>query len=177
MTVQKIVLGGGCFWCIESVFNDIMGVKSVISGYAGGHDENPTYEKICTGRTGHAEVIEISYDPAIIDLTGLLKVFFTIHDPTTLNRQGNDIGTQYRSAIFYKNDQERRAFEEFIAELKKQKIFHNEIVTQLEELKTFFPAEEYHQDYFRKNPDNSYCQYSIPPKRQKILEHFPGLLK
>lgn len=177
MTLQKIVLGGGCFWCIESVFNDIVGVESVISGYAGGYDESPTYEKICTGRTGHAEVVEVNYDPAVIDLTELLKIFFTIHNPTTLNRQGNDVGTQYRSVIFYKDSHEQQIAEELIAGFKEQKIFQSEIVTQLDELKTFFPAEEYHQNYFKKNPGNPYCQYSIPPKRKKILEQFSGYLK
>ncbi len=177
MAVEKVVLGGGCFWCVESVFSDIIGIYSVTSGYAGGHDGNPTYERICTGTTGHAEVVEIEYDSSIIDLTELLKIFFTIHDPTTLNQQGNDVGTQYRSVIFYKNDHELQIAEALIAELKAQKIFQSEIVTSMEKLEIFFPAEEYHQNYFKKNPSNLYCQYSIPPKRKKIIEQFSKYLK
>lgn len=177
MAIQNIVLGGGCFWCIESVFNNIVGVQSAVSGYAGGQDAHPTYEKICTGNSGHAEVVKISYDSSMISLKELLSVFFTIHDPTTLNRQGNDIGSQYRSVIFYSSEEERQLAEQVIADLKEQAIFHNEIVTQVEKLETFFPAEDYHQEYFKKNPGNPYCQYSIPPKRKKILEKFPDYLK
>lgn len=177
MTIQNIVLGGGCFWCIESVFNNIIGVHSAVSGYAGGQDDHPTYEKICTGNSGHAEVVKVSYDSSVISLEELLKVFFTIHDPTTLNRQGNDIGSQYRSVIFYNSEEERQVAEQIITDLNRQAIFQNKIVTQLEELKTFFPAEDYHQEYFKKNPGNPYCQYSIPPKKKKILEKFPDYLK
>lgn len=177
MAIQNIVLGGGCFWCIESVFNNIIGVESAVSGYAGGQDTHPTYEKICTGNSGHAEVVKISYDSSMISLKELLSVFFTIHDPTTLNRQGNDIGSQYRSVIFYSSEEERQLAEQVIADLKEQAIFHNEIVTQVERLEAFFPAEDYHQEYFKKNPGNPYCQYSIPPKRKKILEKFPDYLK
>lgn len=176
MSTQKIVLGGGCFWCIEPIFNDIKGVESVTSGYAGGHDDHPTYESICTGRTGHAEVIEVCYESTIITLTEVLKIFFTIHDPTTLNRQGNDVGTQYRSVIFYHNEDQKVIATNVIADLQRAN-FQHEIVTQLEELQTFFPAEEYHQNYFEKNPDSSYCQYSIPPKRKKIIQKFSEYLK
>lgn len=177
MSIQKIVLGGGCFWCIESIFQRIVGVEFVVSGYAGGHDENPVYDAVCSGITGHAEVIEVSYDNSQISLQNLLKIFFTIHDPTTLNRQGNDVGTQYRSAIFYNNTEDQEIVETVIDELKAQSVFENEIVTQIDQLSTFYPAEDYHQNYFERNPSNPYCQFSIPPKRKKVVERFASFLK
>ncbi|WP_461517908.1 peptide-methionine (S)-S-oxide reductase MsrA [Porticoccus sp.] len=177
MSIQKIVLGGGCFWCLESVFQGIVGVQSVVSGYAGGQDENPSYENVCSGITGHAEVVEVTFDSLIINLADLLKIFFTIHDPTTLNRQGNDVGTQYRSVIFYADPEEKSVAESVIADLKKRAVFHDEIVTTLEPLTTFHVAEDYHQNYFEKNPGNPYCRFSIPPKRAKVLKNFSSFIK
>ena len=177
MSIQKMVLGGGCFWCLESVFQEIVGVQSVVSGYAGGHDDNPSYENVCSGRTGHAEVVEVTFDSLNISPLDLLQIFFTIHDPTTLNRQGNDIGTQYRSVIFYSDSKEKSLAETVISDLKQRSVFHNEIVTSLEPLTTFYVAEDYHQNYFAKNPGNSYCQFSIPPKREKVMSKFSSYLK
>ncbi len=177
MSIQKIVLGGGCFWCLESVFQGIIGVQAVVSGYAGGRDENPTYENVCSGRTGHAEVVEVTFDSEKISLLELLQIFSTIHDPTTLNRQGNDIGTQYRSVIFYADQEEKSLAESVIEDLKKRAVFHNKIVTTLEPLTAFYVAEDYHQNYFEKNPGNSYCQFSIPPKREKVMKEFASYLK
>ena len=177
MSVKKIVLGGGCFWCVEAVFLQLRGVLSVVSGYTGGRIANPSYERICSGATGHAEVIEVTYDNSIINLEDLLQVFFATHDPTTLNRQGNDIGTQYRSVIFYSSEDEKALAEKLIAELEQQGTYANPIVTQLEPLTAFYPAEDYHQNYFARNPANAYCQYAIPPKLNKLASKFSGLLK
>jgi peptide-methionine (S)-S-oxide reductase len=171
------VFGGGCFWCTEAVFDELRGVKSVVSGYAGGSTKNPTYEKVCGGGTGHAEVIKIEFDPTEIAFKDLLTVFFATHDPTTLNRQGNDVGTQYRSAIFYANEEQKREAEAFIKELNDSKVFGNPVVTTLEPLGEFYEAEDYHQKYYANNPYQPYCQYMIPPKLNKLHKQFSALLK
>jgi len=171
------VFGGGCFWCTEAVFDELRGVKSVVSGYAGGSTKNPTYEKVCGGGTGHAEVIKIDFDPTEIAFKDLLTVFFATHDPTTLNRQGNDVGTQYRSAIFYANEEQKREAEAFIKELNDSKVFGNPVVTTLEPLGEFYEAEDYHQKYYANNPYQPYCQYMIPPKLNKLHKQFSALLK
>jgi peptide-methionine (S)-S-oxide reductase len=171
---EKATLAGGCFWCLEAVYDQLRGVANVDSGYAGGRRPNPTYEQVCTGTTGHAEVVQITYDPEQITYGDLLDVFFTIHDPTTLNRQGADVGTQYRSAIFYHDDEQKRIAEEKIRELEDLKIWDDPVVTQVAPLTDFYPAEEYHRDYFERNPQQSYCSIVIAPKvakaRQKFLE-------
>ena len=171
------VFGGGCFWCTEAVFDELRGVKSVVSGYAGGSTKNPTYEEVCGGRTGHAEVIKIEFDPGEIAFKDLLTVFFASHDPTTLNRQGNDVGTQYRSAIFYANEEQKREAEAFIKELNDSKAFGKPVVTTLEPLGEFYEAEDYHQKYYANNPYQPYCQYMIPPKLTKLHKQFGALLK
>jgi peptide-methionine (S)-S-oxide reductase len=171
------VFGGGCFWCTEAVFDELRGVKSVVSGYAGGSTKNPTYEEVCGGRTGHAEVIKIDFDPGEIAFKDLLTVFFATHDPTTLNRQGNDFGTQYRSAIFYADEEQKREAEAFIKELNDSKAFGKPVVTTLEPLGEFYVAEDYHQKYYANNPYQPYCQYMIPPKLSKLHKQFGELLK
>jgi len=171
------VFGGGCFWCTEAVFDELRGVKSVVSGYAGGSTKNPTYEKVCGGGTGHAEVIKIDFDPTEITFKDLLTVFFATHDPTTLNRQGNDVGTQYRSAIFYADEEQKREAEAFIKELNDSKAFGKPVVTTLEPLGEFYVAEDYHQKYYANNPYQPYCQYMIPPKLSKLHKQFGELLK
>jgi peptide-methionine (S)-S-oxide reductase len=171
------VFGGGCFWCTEAVFDELRGVKSVVSGYAGGSTKNPTYEQVCSGQTGHAEAIKIGFDPAEITFRDLLTVFFATHDPTTLNRQGNDVGTQYRSVIFYANEEQKREGEAFIKELNDSKAFGKPIVTTLEPLGEYYEAEDYHQKYYANNPYQPYCQYMIPPKLQKLHKQFAALLK
>ena len=165
------VFGAGCFWCVEAVFSQLTGVESVVSGYTGGFTENPTYESICTGSTGHAEVCKITYDSNIITYEDLLKVFFQTHDPTTLNQQGNDIGTQYRSAIFYTNDIEKKIALNLIDALNKNKIYPNKVVTEVSKLGTFYNAEDYHQDYFKNNANAPYCQLVIQPKLDKFLKN------
>jgi peptide-methionine (S)-S-oxide reductase len=171
------VFGCGCFWCTEAVFDELRGVKSVVSGYAGGSTKNPTYEEVCGGRTGHAEVIKIEFDPGEIAFKDLLTVFFSTHDPTTLNRQGNDVGTQYRSAIFYANEEQKREAEAFIKELNDSKSFGKPVVTTVEPLGEFYEAEDYHQKYYANNPYQPYCQYMIPPKLTKLHKQFGTLLK
>jgi len=171
------VFGGGCFWCTEAVFDELRGVKSVMPGYAGGSTKNPTYEEVCGGRTGHAEVIKIDFDPGEIAFKDLLTVFFATHDPTTLNRQGNDVGTQYRSAIFYADEEQKREAEAFIKELNDSKAFSKPVVTTLEPLVEFYEAEDYHQKYYANNPYQPYCQYLIPPKLNKLHKQFSELLK
>ncbi len=169
--------GEGCFWCSEAVFQNLKGVKSVASGYSGGAVENPTYEDVCTGRTGHAEVIQVTYDPAVISFEDLLKVFWQTHDPTTLNRQGHDSGTQYRSAIFYHTDEQRRIAEQYKQQLEASKTFKDPIVTEITAFKNFFPAEKYHQNYFNLNPSQQYCQFVIRPKVEKFNKEFKAMLK
>jgi peptide methionine sulfoxide reductase msrA/msrB len=174
---QTIVLGGGCYWCVEAVYENLQGVKSVASGFAGGTVENPSYEEVCTGRTGAAEVVEITYDKSVTNLDEIFKVFFTVHDPTTLNRQGADVGTQYRSVIFYKNDEQKKAAESIIAELTKQNVYSSKIVTTLEPFKKFYKAEEYHQNYYENNKTQPYCQMVIQPKIEKFEKVFKDRLK
>src|ERR1700740_1866819 len=165
--LETAVFGGGCFWCLEAVFQRLPGVKSVESGYAGGGVENPTYKQVCSGTTGHTEGVRVSFDPSQISYRDLLAVFFATHDPTTLNRQGNDVGTQYRSAIFYSDEKQKEEAAGFIKELDDAKTFKNSIVTTLEPLTEFYPAEGYHQKFYANNPFQSYCQYMIPPKLTK----------
>jgi peptide-methionine (S)-S-oxide reductase len=176
-TLKKIVFGGGCFWCLDPVYSPLKGVEQVVVGYAGGSVANPTYEQVCNGRTGHAEVVEISYDESEISLESLLDIFFQVHDPTTLNRQGGDAGTQYRSIILVNNNQESELVQQKINKLNEAKIWANPVVTQVELLQEFFPAEEYHQNYFEKNPYAGYCQVVINPKVKKFEQKFKDLLR
>jgi peptide-methionine (S)-S-oxide reductase len=173
-TTEIAILGGGCFWCLEAVYNELRGVESVISGYAGGSVANPSYEQVCGGRTGHAEVVQISFDPSVITYRDILDVFFTIHDPTTLNRQGADVGTQYRSIILFTSPEQEATARAVIAEVNASGLWHAPIVTQVEALDRFYPAEAYHQNYFERNPYQPYCQIVIAPKvakaRHKYLE-------
>ncbi|HTQ23439.1 MAG TPA: peptide-methionine (S)-S-oxide reductase MsrA [Candidatus Binataceae bacterium] len=171
------VFGGGCFWCTEAVFGRLKGVVSVMPGYAGGTIANPTYEQVCTGTTGHAEVTRVEYDPGRISFNDLLTVFFATHDPTSLNRQGADVGTEYRSAIFYTTDEQRRDAQALIAELNASLPATRPIVTEVVPLKAFYEAENYHQDYYRKNTLAPYCQVVIDPKLRKLNQHFSALLK
>jgi len=175
--IASAVFGGGCFWCTEAVFDELRGVRSVVSGYAGGTTKNPTYEQVCSGSTGHAEVIKIDFDPAEISFRDLMTVFFATHDPTTLNRQGNDAGTQYRSAILYADPQQKAEAAAFIKELDEARTYKNPIVTTLEPLTEFYPAEDYHQKFYANNPYQGYCQYTIPPKLTKLHKQFSALLK
>jgi len=175
--LQTATLAGGCFWCLEAVYDDIKGVHSVESGYAGGHMDNPTYREVCNGTTGHAEVIQVRFDPNVVSYRNLLNVFFAIHDPTTLNRQGADIGTQYRSAIFYHDDEQKKVAEEVIKDLNAQKIWDNPIVTEVTKLDKFYMAEDYHQEYFARNPYQPYCMAVVAPKVSKFRKHFLELLK
>ncbi len=169
--------GGGCFWCTEAVFEKLDGVYSVVSGYSGGHAENPSYEEVCSGTTGHAEVVRVEYDPGVITYRELLEVFFSVHDPTTLNRQGNDTGTQYRSEIFYHNDQQQQIAREFKQELQSSGKFSTPVVTGISPLKNFYEAEAYHQDYFEKKPNKAYCRMVIEPKLRKFENLFGTKLK
>ena len=165
---EKAVFGGGCFWCTEAIFEGYKGVKSVVSGYAGGHVDNPQYRAVCEGTTGHAEVIEITFDPKKVDFADLVEVFMDTHDPTTLNRQGNDRGTQYRSVIFYQNEEQKEVATAYIKQLNDAKTFKNPIVTEVTAAPKFWPAEDYHQDYFARNPEKGYCQVVIRPKVEKF---------
>lgn len=174
MSIKRLVLGGGCFWCTEAVFSDIKGVINVISGYTGGFRPNPTYENICSGVSGHAEIVDIEYDNDIISLKDLLKVFFTIHDPTTLNAQGADKGTQYRSVIYYNDEQEKEIIEKSIN--KAQKNFCDKIVTEVSKLGVVYKAEDYHQNYYKLNSNQGYCQVVIKPKIEKVMIKFHELL-
>jgi peptide-methionine (S)-S-oxide reductase len=176
-TLQIATFAGGCFWCTEAVFNNLEGVERVISGYTGGSIKNPAYREICTGRTGHAEAIQIYYDETLISYKELLEIFFATHDPTTLNRQGNDVGIQYRSAIFYNNDLQKQEAIEFIKFLENEKIFNHAITTEIVELGVFYNAEAYHQDYYNLNKEESYCQYIINPKLKKLKEDYIHKLK
>lgn len=170
-------LAGGCFWCLEAVYDELKGVKRVVSGYAGGDVANPSYQQVCRGNTGHAEVVQIEYDPGVVSFRDLLEIFFTIHDPTTLNRQGADVGPQYRSAIFYHNDEQRRIAEEIISELEDEGAFANPIVTEVTPLDAFYPAEDYHQDYYENNPNQPYCMVVVAPKLAKFRKKFAELRK
>jgi len=175
--LHTATLAGGCFWCLEAVFDDIKGVHSVESGYAGGAIANPSYREVCSGNTGHAEVVQVHFDPNIVSYRDLLNVFFAIHDPTTMNRQGADVGTQYRSAIFYHDDEQKMVAEELIKNLNAQKIWDKPIVTELAKLDKFYMAEDYHQEYFARNPYQPYCQAVVAPKVSKFRKHFLELLK
>ena len=179
MSEQREVatLGGGCFWCLDGIFRDLKGVERVESGYAGGHTKNPSYREVCSGTTGHAEVTQVTFDPSIISYRDLLGVFFTIHDPTTLDRQGADVGTQYRSVILYHSEAQHRTADEVIADLSERGVWDNPIVTQIEPFEAFYPAEDYHQDYFAQNPDQPYCQIVIAPKVSKFRKTYLDRLK
>ena len=175
--MEIATFGGGCFWCTEAIFQELKGVESVTSGYSGGDIINPSYKEISTGRTGHAEVIEIEFNPEIISFTELLEVFFATHNPTTLNRQGADVGPQYRSAIFYHNEDQKRTAIEIIDQLNNDNVFDNPVVTEVTEWKNFFKAEDYHQDYFANNPSQGYCQFVIVPKLNKFRKIFKEKLQ
>lgn len=175
--METATLAGGCFWCLDGAYRDLRGVVSVESGYAGGHVANPTYQQVCTGTTGHAEVVQITYDPGEIAYRDLLEVFFSMHDPTTLNRQGADVGTQYRSAIFWHDEAQREAAKAMIAELERDGVFEDTIVTEVSGLDDFYPAGEDHQDYFRRNPNQGYCQVVVAPKLAKFRAKYAGMLK
>lgn len=174
--IEVAVFGGGCFWCTEAVFKMIKGVTSVVPGYAGGTKENPTYEDVSGGTTGHAEVVRVEYDPTLVKYSTLLTIFFGSHDPTTKNRQGADIGTQYRSVIFYTTPEQKSEAEKFIAEINSSNKFGDPTVTELEPLEKFYGAESYHQDYFARNSENQYCQLVINPKLEKVQKDFGNLL-
>ncbi len=174
---EMATLAGGCFWCLEAVFDELQGVESVESGYMGGQLKNPTYEDICSGGTGHAEVIRITYDPKKVSFQDILEVFFVIHDPTTLNRQGNDAGTQYRSAIFFHTPQQQAAAAQTIARLDASKLWDDPIVTEVTPAEKFYIAEDYHQEYFARNPSQSYCAFVVQPKVAKFRKHFLSKLK
>jgi methionine-S-sulfoxide reductase len=174
---ETITVGGGCYWCVEAVYENLNGVKSVVSGFAGGKVANPTYEEVCTGTTGHAEVVQITYDKTITDINEIFKVFFTVHDPTTLNRQGADVGTQYRSVIFYKTPEQKKAAESIIAELNKAKVYDSPIVTKVEPFTKFYKAEDYHQNYYSNNKNQPYCKMVIQPKIEKFEKVFKDKLK
>jgi peptide-methionine (S)-S-oxide reductase len=176
-TTAKATFAGGCFWCTEAVYAEIKGVKAVTSGYIGGQVPNPTYKDVCTGLTGHAEAVEIEYDPAQVSYTKLLEVFFATHDPTTKNRQGADVGTQYRSGVFYHDDEQKRVAEDVIRRLDEAKVYPTKIVTEVTKASTFYPAEGYHQDYFANNPFQPYCQAVVSPKVDKVRKVFKDLLK
>jgi peptide-methionine (S)-S-oxide reductase len=174
---ELATLAGGCFWCLEAVFAELRGVASVASGYSGGHVVHPTYEQVCTGKTGHAEVVQIAFDPAVISFRELLEVFFTIHDPTTRDRQGADVGPQYRSAIFYHAPEQRAVAEQVVAAMTDARIWDDPIVTEITPCERFYPAEEYHRDYFQRNPTQPYCQAVIAPKVAKARQKFLAKLK
>lgn len=176
MAIETATLGGGCFWCLEAAFQDLRGVQSVVSGYAGGSVPDPTYRQVCTGTTGHAEVTQVTFDSAVIDYRTLLEVFFAIHDPTTLNRQGADQGTQYRSVIYWHTDAQRETAERLIAQFEGDGIWPDPIVTELAPVPTFYPAEDYHQRYYRNNPHQGYCQAVISPKVAKLRSRHRELL-
>jgi peptide-methionine (S)-S-oxide reductase len=175
--LQTATLAGGCFWCLEAVYDEIKGVQGVESGYAGGHMDNPSYREVCNGDTGHAEVVQVHFDPNVISYRDLLNVFFAIHDPTTLNRQGADVGTQYRSAIFYHDDEQKKVAEELLKDLNAQKIWDKPLVTEVSKLDKFYVAEEYHQEYYARNPYQPYCMAVVAPKVSKFRKHFLELLK
>ena len=175
--LETITLGGGCYWCVEAVYENLDGVKSVVSGFSGGKVANPTYEEVCTGTTGHAEVVQITYDKTKTDINEIFQVFFTVHDPTTLNRQGADVGTQYRSVIFYKNEEQKKAAQSIIAELNKAKVYNSPIVTKVEPFKVFYKAEDYHQNYYANNKSQPYCKMVIQPKIEKFEKVFKDKLK
>ncbi|MEJ7778940.1 MAG: peptide-methionine (S)-S-oxide reductase MsrA [Daejeonella sp.] len=175
--MEQATFGGGCFWCTEAVFQNLNGVSKVISGYMGGQKENPTYTEICTGDTGHAEIIQIEYNEKEISFEDLLLVFFKTHDPTTLNRQGNDAGTQYRSVVFYESAEQKTAADDMIDRLEKEMVFDRPIVTEIAPISEFYAAEDYHQNYFNNNPNQSYCAFVIQPKLAKFTKEFGAKLR
>ncbi len=175
--MEKAFFAGGCFWCTETIFTELLGVLMVVPGYMGGHQENPTYEQVCQGTTGHAEVIEVDFDPELISYEELLDIFFATHSPTTLNRQGADVGTQYRSEIFYTSESQKLKAEQFIAALQKDKVFDDPIVTQISKASKFYKAEDYHLNYYKQNPNQPYCEAVINPKLQKFRKNFKDKLK
>ena len=179
MTTQRelATLAGGCFWCLEAIFQQLRGVDQAQSGYAGGPAKNPSYEAVCTGTTGHAEVVQIAFDPSVITFRDLLDIFFTVHDPTTLNRQGPDTGTQYRSAVYYHSPEQKKATEEVIAKFTQDQVFDDPIVTEVKPLAVFYPAEEYHKDYYARNPNQGYCRAVVGPKVAKARKLFFEKLK
>lgn len=176
-SLQTIVLGGGCFWCTEAVYVQVRGVTDVESGYSNGETQHPTYEEVCSGRTGHNEVVKLQYDPAVITLRQLLAIFFLVHDPTTLYQQGNDMGTQYRSGIYYTTPEQKQVAEAMIAEFTRDKLFKRPIVTEVLALANYWPAEDYHQDFFAKNPDQAYCVAVAQPKVDKLRRVFQAFVK
>lgn len=175
--LETATLAGGCFWCIETIFDDLKGVDKVISGYSGGTTKNPTYEEVCSGSTGYAEAVQITFDPSVISYEQLLEVFFHIHNPTTLNKQGADVGTQYRSAIFYNSDEQKKTAESVIEKIGKSGLWEDPIVTEITEFKEFYSAEDYHQDYYNNNKEKSYCSLVIAPKVSKFYKEYKNLLK
>jgi len=177
MSTARATFGGGCFWCIEAPFKELAGVRAVTSGYAGGDTENPSYRAVCSGSTGHAEVVQIEYDPETVSYVDLLEVLFTVHDPTQLNRQGPDVGSQYRSAIYTHSEEQQEQAEAFIEELENEGVYDDEIVTEVEPLETFYEAEAKHQYYYERNPKQSYCTFHIPPKLDKVRHKFADRLK
>ena len=174
---ETATLGGGCFWCLEAVYDELKGVVDVVSGYAGGHTPNPTYEQVCSGATGHVEVVQVTFDPAVVSYRDLLNIFFSIHDPTTLNRQGADVGTQYRSAVFTHSAAQEQTAREVIADLEAKRLWSNPIVTEITPLEKFYPAEDYHQEYFANNPYQGYCRVVIAPKVAKFRKQYLERLK
>lgn len=175
--MEQATLGAGCFWCIEAIFKELIGVDTVISGYTGGHVKNPSYKEVTTGKTGHAEVAQITFDPAVISFSEILEVFWHVHDPTTLNRQGNDMGTQYRSAIFYHNETQREIARTSMKNIEKSGLWPNQLVTEITPLEVFYVAEDYHQNYFANNPNQPYCSMVINPKVQKFRKLFSNKLR
>lgn len=175
--MDTITLGAGCFWCVEAIFEEIKGVESVVSGYANGTVKNPAYKEVCTGRTGHAEVCQLIYDPEVVSLAKILEVFWMVHDPTTLNRQGADVGTQYRSGIYYHNNAQKEVATLILNKLNTDKVFDKAIVTEIEAIKSFYPAEEVHQDYFANNANQPYCRAVVSPKVEKFKKSFSEILK
>lgn len=177
MSKEVATLGGGCFWCVEAVYNQLKGVESAISGYMGGHVDNPTYQQVCSKTTGHAEVVNVTFDTDVVTFQEILNIFFTVHDPTTLNRQGNDVGPQYRSGIWYHSDEQKRIAEETIKRLDKEGLYPNKIVTEVTPASTFWVAEDYHQEYFANNPNQGYCSFVIAPKVAKFRKQYFDQLK
>jgi peptide-methionine (S)-S-oxide reductase len=175
--LETATLGGGCFWCLEAIFERLEGVEKVVSGYTGGRVPDPSYEQVCSGLTGHAEVVQITFDPAVLPYRELLEIFFAFHDPTTLNRQGNDVGTQYRSAIYYHSPEQERTAREVIEQLRRDGTWDDAIVTEVTPLDRFYPAEEYHQQYFQRNPTGMYCQAVVAPKVAKLRREYAGRLR
>ncbi|MBM3945346.1 MAG: peptide-methionine (S)-S-oxide reductase MsrA [SAR202 cluster bacterium] len=175
--IETATLAGGCFWCLEAVYLELRGVEKAESGYAGGHLPNPTYRQVCSGTTGHAEVVQVTFDPSVTTFREILEVFFTIHDPTTLNRQGPDVGTQYRSAVYYHSPEQKAMTEQVIAEMEREKVWSQPIVTDVAPLDVFYPAEDYHREYYRRNRDQPYCSFVVEPKVAKFRKKYMDKLK